>query len=135
MNEGSIAMPVHITALYAGLLALLLIVLAINVTVQRNRLGVLFGDGGKPPMMRAMRLHGNSAEYIPIGLILMGLYELDGGLPLALHVTGIALIVGRLVYVAGVWNSDRPTTGRAIGIVLTWLTVAALAALNLSKIL
>ena len=128
-------MPVHITALYAGILALLLIALAINVTVQRNRLGVLFGDGGKPQMMRAMRLHGNSAEYIPIGVVLMGLYEIDGGLPLALHVTGIALIVGRLVYVAGVWNADKPTAGRGIGIGLTWLTVAALAVLNLWKVL
>jgi uncharacterized protein len=124
-------MPVQITALYAGILALLLTALAINVTVQRNRLGVLFGDGGKPQMMRAMRLHGNSAEYIPIGLILMGLYEIDGGLPLALHVAGMALIVGRLVYVTGVWKADTPTAGRAVGIVLTWLTVAALAVLNL----
>ena len=82
-------------------------------------------------MMRAMRLHGNSAEYIPIGVLLMGLYELDGGLPVALHVTGIALIVSRLIYIAGIWNSDQPTAGRGIGIVLTWVTVGALAVLNL----
>jgi uncharacterized protein len=127
-------MPVMITALYGSILALLLMALAINVTVQRNKLGVLFGDGGKPAMMRAMRLHGNSAEYIPIGVLLMGLYELDGGIPLALHITGIALIVSRLIYIAGVWNSDQPTAGRGIGIVLTWVTVAALAALNLSRL-
>jgi uncharacterized protein len=127
-------MPVAITALYAGILGLLLTVLAINVTVQRNRLGVSFGDGGKPQMLRMMRIHGNSAEYVPIGIVLMGLYELDGGLPLALHVTGIALIVGRLIYIGGVWNSERPTAGRGIGMVLTWLTIAALAALNLWQI-
>ena len=124
-------MPLMITALYASILALLLTALAVNVTIQRNRLGVLFGDGGKPAMMRAMRLHGNSAEYIPIGIVLMGLYELDGGLPLVLHVAGIALVVSRLVYIAGIWNADRPTAGRAIGIVVTWLTVAGLAAANL----
>lgn len=124
-------MPLMITALYASILALLLTALAVNVTIQRNRLGVLFGDGGKPAMMRAMRLHGNSAEYIPIGVVLMGLYELDGGLPLVLHVAGIALVVSRLVYIAGIWNADRPTAGRAIGIVVTWLTVAGLAAANL----
>jgi len=127
-------MPVMITALYGSILALLLTALAINVTVQRNKLGVSFGDGGKPQMMRMIRVHGNSAEYIPIGVLLMGLYELDGGRPLALHIAGIALIVGRLVYVAGIWNSDTPTAGRGIGIVLTWLTIAALAALNLWRL-
>jgi len=127
-------MPIAITALYGAILALILTVLAINVTVQRNRLGVLFGDGGKPQMLRAIRVHGNSAEYIPIGVLLMGIYELNAELPLALHATGIALILGRLIYVGGVWNAETATAGRGIGIVLTWLTIAALAALNLWQI-
>jgi uncharacterized protein len=127
-------MPVAITALYAGILALLLTALAVNVTVHRNKLGVMFGDGGKAEMMRMIRVHGNSAEYVPIGIVLMGLYELNHGLPVALHVTGIALIVSRLIYIAGMWNSDRPTAGRGIGIVLTWVTVIALAVLNLWQI-
>jgi uncharacterized protein len=127
-------MPVPITALYAGILALLLTALAINVTAHRNKLGVLFGDGGKPEMMRMIRVHGNSAEYVPISILLMGLYELNRGLPLALHVCGTALIVSRLIYVAGVWSSDTVTAGRGIGIVLTWATVIALAVLNFWQI-
>jgi len=127
-------MPVAITAIYASISALLLIALAINVTVHRNKLGVLFGDGGKPQMIRMLRVHGNSAEYIPIGVILMGLYELDHGLPVALHVTGIALIVSRLIYIGGIWNADGVTAGRGIGIVLTWATIIALAVLNLWQI-
>jgi uncharacterized protein len=127
-------MPVAITALYAGILALLLVALAVNVTMHRNRLGVTFGDGAKPEMMRMIRVHGNSVEYVPIGVVLMGLYELNHGLPVALHVTGIALIVSRLIYVAGIWNSDRPTAGRGIGIVLTWATIVALAVLNFWQI-
>jgi hypothetical protein len=83
-------MPVMITALYAAILALLLTALAINVTVNRAKLKVLLGDGGNPQMLRMARIHGNAAEYVPIAVLLMGLYELDGGLPLALHVTGIA---------------------------------------------
>jgi len=127
-------MPVAITALYASIMALLLTALAVNVTVHRNKLGVLFGDGAKPQMTRMVRLHGNAAEYLPIGVVLMGLYELNRGLPIALHVTGIALIVARLIYIAGVWNSETPTAGRGIGIVLTWLTIIALAVLNLWQI-
>ncbi len=127
-------MPVAITALYAAILALLLTALAINVTVHRAKLGVLIGDGGNPTMLRIIRIHGNAVEYVPIGVLLMGLYELDGGLPLALHVAGIALIVGRLLYVWGLWNAADQNFGRATGPTITWLTIAALAVLNLWQI-
>jgi len=127
-------MPVWITALYGAILALLLTALAVNVTRTRAKLRISFGDGGNPQMMRAMRLHGNTAEYVPIGVLLMGLYELDGGLAAALHASGIALIVGRIFYVAGVWDSDAVNFGRTTGVVLTWITIAALAVLNLWQI-
>jgi len=127
-------MPVAVTAIYASILALLLTALAINVTVHRNKLRVSLGDGGKPQMIRMIRLHGNSAEYVPIGVVLMGLYELNHGQAIALHITGIALIVSRVFFIAGVWNADMPTAGRGIGMVLTWVTIVALAALNLWQI-
>jgi uncharacterized membrane protein YecN with MAPEG domain len=127
-------MSVQITALYAGILALLLTALAINVTVNRNKLKVTLGDGGHAQMLRMARIHGNSIEYVPIGLVLMGLYELYGGLPLALHVTGIVLIVGRLLYAWGMWSTSEPGFGRIAGTSLTWLTIVALAVLNLWQI-
>src|SRR5580692_2696453 len=108
-------MPVMITALYAGILALLLTALAINVTVNRAKLKVTLGDGGNPQMLRMARIHGNAAEYVPIGVVLMGLYELDGGSPLLLHVTGIALIAGRLLFAWGLWGTAEPGFGRTVG--------------------
>jgi uncharacterized membrane protein YecN with MAPEG domain len=127
-------MPVPITALYAGILGLLLTALAINVTVHRAKLKVTIGDGGNPQMQRMIRLHGNAAEYVPLGLILMGLYELDGGLHPALHAAGIALIVGRVLHIWGMWGSAEPNFGRAAGPTLTWLAIAAMAVLNLWQI-
>jgi uncharacterized protein len=127
-------MPVTITALYAAILALLMTALAINVTRTRNRLKISVGDGGDQEMLRMMRLHGSAAEYIPIGVLLMGLYELNHGLPAALHAAGIALLVGRLSFVAALWTSARPGAARGIAALLTWLSIVALAALNLWQI-
>jgi len=127
-------MPITITALYAGILGLLMTALAINVTVHRARLHVQIGDGGNPQMQRMIRLHGNAAEYLPLGLILMGLYELDGGLHPALHAAGIALIVGRVLHVWGMWNTVETNFGRVTGPTLTWIAIAAMAALNLWQI-
>jgi uncharacterized membrane protein YecN with MAPEG domain len=127
-------MSVSITALYAGILALIVIALAINVTVHRVKLRVPLGDGGNPQMRRMIRLHGNAAEYIPLAIALMAIYELNGGGHLGLHIVGIALVAGRVVQTWGMWATDMTNIGRQIGQSLTWLSVIALAVLNLSKV-
>ena len=96
-------MQVSITALYAGILALIVVALAINVTVHRVKLRVPLGDGGNPQMLRMIRLHGNAAEYIPLALVLMAIYEINGGWHTALHIVGIALIAGRVLQTWGMW--------------------------------
>jgi len=127
-------MPVWITALYAGILALLIVALGINVTVHRWKYRVTLGDGGNPQLRRVIRMHGNSVENVPICVLLMGLYELDGGLPLALHAAGVALVAGRLLFVGPLWNNDGPSAIRATGVTVTWLTTIGLAVLNLWRI-
>jgi uncharacterized membrane protein YecN with MAPEG domain len=128
-------MTVSITALYAGILALIVIALAINVTAHRVKLQVPLGDGGKPQMRRMIRLHGNAAEYIPLAIALMAIYEINGGGHMALHIVGIALIAGRVIQTWGMWATDMTNIGRQIGQSLTWLSVAALAVLNLWRII
>jgi uncharacterized membrane protein YecN with MAPEG domain len=123
-----------ITALYGAILGLIVIALAINVTMHRVKLRVPLGDGGNAQMRRMIRLHGNAAEYIPLAVVLMAIYELNGGGHLALHIIGIALIAGRVVQTWGMWATDQTNIGRQIGQSLTWLSVAALAVLNLSKL-
>ena len=127
-------MTLSITALYAGILALIVLALAINVTVHRVKLQVPLGDGGNAQMRRMIRLHGNAAEYIPLALVLMAIYELNGGAHMALHIIGIALVMGRLLQTAGMWATDMPNIGRQIGQSLTWLSLIALAVLNLWKV-
>ena len=127
-------MSVSITAIYAGVLALIIVALGINVTVHRAKLSVPLGDGGKPQMLRMIRLHGNACEYIPLALLLMLAYELNGGMHIALHAAGIALVAGRLIQTWAMWPTEIPGAGRGIGQTLTWLTIAALAVLNIWKI-
>lgn len=123
-----------ITALYAGILALLIVALGINVTMHRVKLGIPLGDGDNPQMRRMIRIHGNAVEYLPLALILMLVYELSGGAHIALHIAGIALVAGRLLQSWGMWSTEMPGFGRRSGQSLTWLTIAALAVLNLLKL-
>lgn len=127
-------MLLPVTALYAAILTLILVALAINVTAHRRKLRVSLGAGSNPLMLRMVRIHGNAAEYIPIAVLLMLIFELNGGAHTTLHVCGCALILGRVLHAAGLWNKDGPSMGRAIGQTLTWLTILVLAALDLLKV-
>jgi uncharacterized protein len=125
---------VTITALYAAILALIIVALGINVTVHRAKLKVPLGDGGNPKMLRMIRLHGNAVEYIPLALALMLAYEINGGWHIALHIIGIALVAGRVLQTAGMWSTEIAGFGRISGQSLNWLAIATLAVLNLSRI-
>ena len=57
--------------LWSGLLGLLYLVLAGWVVRHRYRAKVGIGDGGDPALARAVRVHGNFAEYVPLTLVLL----------------------------------------------------------------
>ena len=120
-----------ITTLYAGALALVLILLSIRVIQARGETKVFMGDGGNALMVRRMRGQANFVEYVPMALILVGLLEYRGAPAWELHLLGGTLLVARLLHgYAFAFASNFPP-GRFGGAVLTQLVLAwaALAAL------
>ncbi len=81
-------MSVAVTGLYAGILGIVFIVLSMRVIKNRVRAKVNLLDGGDETLTRAMRVHGNFAEYVPFALLLMALAEIQSGLGLFIHVLG-----------------------------------------------
>ncbi len=118
---------VPITAFYAGLLALLLLVLAIRIIRLRWKLRVGIGDGGDRMMLRAVRAHGNAAEYVPITLLLLLAAELNHASPLLLHACGVVFVGSRLLHAVGLTRSGGPSWPRTVGTVGTMSVVIVLA--------
>lgn len=116
-----------ITALYAALLALLLVVLGLQVVRTRIREKVSLGDGNNPAMLAAMRVHANAAETIPVALLLMLLLELNGGGPIGLHLAGGVLLAGRVMHAWGLTRPRKVNRWRQLGMVLTWAVTIGLA--------
>ena len=87
-----------ITALYAGLLALLLFVLSARVIAVRRALGVALGDGEDKRLALRIRAQANFVEYTPIALLLILLAELLGTAGWLIHALGITLLFGRSVH-------------------------------------
>ncbi|MGQ0503384.1 MAG: MAPEG family protein [Panacagrimonas sp.] len=113
-----------VTPLYAGLLALWFFVLSWRVVARRRADKINLGDGGDMDMQRRIRGHGNFAEYVPLGLILIGLLEMNGTTPIwLLHLLGLSLLVGRLLHGYALSFTEQFMPGRVLGMVLTFLVL------------
>lgn len=121
----------RITGLYAALSTLLILVLAIRVVAYRRSHKIGLGDNGDGELRKRIRAHGNAIEYLPFGLILLLVLELNQTAPLLLHVFGIVLLAARLAHAWGVSHHSGLSPGRAIGVVLTFGVLAAMALLLL----
>ena len=125
-------MAVPITAVYASLLAILYIVLSYRVAQRRMRFQVGLGTGQNTELERAVRIHGNFAEYVPLALLLLAVFEAGGGPAWAVHVAGAGLLVARGLHALGLTQSSGRSPGRFSGVVATWLIMLALAIGNLA---
>ena len=121
----------HVTSIYAGLLALFYLVLSYRVVVMRGPGGPSLGDGGNPILQRRIRAHGNFSEYVPFILLLIGILELGHFPATFLHVLGIALLVARVLHGYALSFTESFTFGRFWGTALTFLLVLVCGALNL----
>jgi uncharacterized membrane protein YecN with MAPEG domain len=119
-----------VTMLYGGSLALWFLVLSAWV-VRRRRAGIHLGDGGDALMLRAIRGHGNFAEYVPLALILLAALELNGTSLYVLHGLGFALLVGRLLHGYAFSFTEQFAFGRFWGTSLTYLVLGVEALLCL----
>jgi hypothetical protein len=78
--------PLPMTALYAGMLGLILVILSMMVIRQRVRAKVYLFDGGDPQLGQAIRVQGNLTEHLPLTLILMAVVEINGAPDIYLHI-------------------------------------------------
>ena len=124
-------MPVPITATYASLLAILYIVFSYRVAQRRMRFQVGLGAGQSPELERAIRIHGNFGEYVPLALLLMAFFEASGGPAWAVHGAGVVLLRARVAHAVGLTGSSGRSAGRFSGVIATWLLILALAVANL----
>ncbi|MCK9537729.1 MAPEG family protein [Dokdonella sp.] len=124
----------HVTAIYAALATLLVLVLAARVSLGRYGAKVSLGDGGDRELTRRIRVHANALENLPLALILLLLLDL-AQFPVAwLHTCGIVLIVARVLHAVGLSRADGPSFGRSVGTALTWGVMLVMAILLLAGV-
>ena len=127
-----------ITAFYASSLAMLLFILSIRVIGLRGNPAFAFiakGKGDDELLQRAVRAHGNLAEYLPTMLILLYCIETSGAASTTLHGLAGAFLAGRLMHglCMGFMRSSMPL--RVGGTALTLFSLAAAAVALLLQVI
>lgn len=108
------------TTLYVALMGLLFLALSVRVILLRQKYQVALGDAGEKPLKRAIRVHANFAEYVPLCLLLIYFVELAGARAALVHGLGLALLLGRLLHAFGVSQVQETLKFRVSGMAITF---------------
>jgi len=85
----------------------------------RRRLGIPIGERGAAAMLRAMRVHANFAEYVPLALVLLLMLEIQGVSAYIVNLLGFALVSGRALHAFGVSREQEDYRFRVFGMAMT----------------
>lgn len=116
---------------YAAVLAILFVYLAIRTIRTRQRLRISLGDSGDAAMLRAIRVHANFAEYVPFAILLAAFVEIEGTRSWVVHALCGALLVGRVLHALAIGGPRMVFPLRVTGMVLTFSSLLGSAAILL----
>ena len=104
-------------------MALILVFLSIRTLRLRRRHQIAIGHGSEPALERAMRVHANFCEYVPISLLLLFFFESLSDDKLWVHIMCIVLVLGRLLHAYGVSQIDEDFRYRVSGMAMTFTVI------------
>lgn len=123
-------MIIPVTAIFASVLAVLMLFLAYRISMFRLKFKQSLGTTEHPDFQAAVRAHGNLVEYAPMALILMAIGEMNGIGSLVIYWVGMVFTLGRLLHAWGmIKGQGGPHRARLIGTLCTWLSMLAMAIL------
>jgi uncharacterized membrane protein YecN with MAPEG domain len=128
-------MTLSVTPIYAILLTLLFLALSYRVIVERRGNKFAYGNNESHRIEAKIRAHANWAEYTPIALLLMLMAELQGIGANWLHLTGVILLIGRVLHGYGMSVKPRDFRFRVYGMILTITAIPLALLLNIVALL
>lgn len=120
-----------ITAFWAGVLAIIFVLMSGWVVAGRLQTDTLFGNGNDT-LTRRVRAQANFSEYVPFALLVIALLEAQGASHTLIQILCIVLVVARLLHPVGMLaakNSAPQFICRGGGIFATFAVIFVAAVL------
>lgn len=121
-----------VSPLYAALLALLFFGLSVRIIRLRRRLRIAIGDADNPALLRAMRVHSNFAEYVPLTLLMIFMLEAAGASALLVQGLCASLLTGRVSHAYEVGRHPEDFRCRVLGMMMTFTALVGAAAASIA---
>ena len=123
---------IFVSGIYIGISALLLMALSLRVSLMRLKGGVSVGAGEDRRLANAIRLQANLTEYAPMAMLLILALELQGAPDWALHASGGAFLLGRVLHGVGFSRQPQQIGLRKWGMVVTYSMLAGAGAATIA---
>lgn len=120
-----------ISGFYTSILAIIYIALAFKVIGLRRELKIGIGDGDNAGLAKAIRVHSNFSEYVPLAILLLAIAELNGTSSMLIHAFGGLLVTARFLHAIGLSSSIGTTWQRFVGTLATFISILVLAIINI----
>ena len=117
----------NVVPFYAAFLAILFVYLSIRTIGLRRSLKIGIGHANNEKMLRAMRVHANFSEYVPLSIILLSFVELHKAHDAILHGLCLLLVVSRCLHAYGVSQENEKFKFRVVGMTMTFSTILSCA--------
>ena len=108
-----------ITSITAILLTVIYLAQTFSVIAMRRKHGIVLGDGEIRKMQKRMRGHGNSAEQMPLFLILIALAEFQGANIWSIGTTSALFVLGRMAHGFYFLDTGAHHKFRMVGMAMT----------------
>jgi len=96
------------TSLVAGVFALMLVPLSIQVSLRRAKANAVFGDAGDETLRRRIRAHGNFIEYAPLAVVVLGFVEYRGAASWLVYSLALGFAFSRIAHAIGMLYTSTP---------------------------
>lgn len=124
-----------VTSSFAIVFTIFYIILAARVIRYRRSKLISIGDGGSEEIGRAIRAHGNFAEYVPYTMLLLFLLEVQDAPKWQPFVCASLLLIGRVLHARGLTVvKDRKLPFRFWGMLLTFTSQILLVLLLIAMV-
>lgn len=114
-----------ITSLFAAAFAIALVALSFPISLRRLKVGDMIGDSADEALHRRIRAQGNFIEYVPLGVVTLGLVEAHAGPAWLVVAIGTTLVLGRVLHAVGMLAVSGPVRG--FGMIFTYLALLSAA--------
>lgn len=113
------------TGIWLGVFTVFYILLALHVVRMRWVTKTGLGVGEDRRMLKAVRIHGNFSEYIPLMILSIALLEIRGISSQWIHTLFCAAFLGRVLICIGITKTSNFSIPRFSGNNLTFMTLLA----------